>query len=758
MNILPRIKGFTPVEEKCPLLAVAPDGVTTITKGGVRARIVELDGCDTGGLDAEVIEAMFQERKMAFDGLPRTVDVLYQGHRVKRSKDAAEEAYSVPMAQAIGEAWGRQFRTSFRTRHFLVLTTARGDLGDQLATLFDRTASGATDEDLRLLAEGTERIMEQLRSYGPRLLSGDEIATYWGWMLSGRHVQRRTGPLGLLDGVLTDTDLLWPKGKRHQVYRATRTRYSAWLIVKAPAPTSDHGFIESLYKINRELSVYQSFKATDKQAVLKEIDDYRKNVLAWARAGDIILDELSELEQRIQADEISMIRHRFAVEVFGDSEADLEQAVKEVTNTIESWSFPVARESVNQEVLFWSRFPGAHEWNPRIRSVTSENAAHFAPFSTVGEGLDSCSWGDAPVTLLKTPQGTEYSFVFHASRDKEALGHTIVIGGAGSGKTTFISFLESQCLKYPGFRALNFDRLRGMEVYTRLHDGIYMDVVDGLNTNPLQLEETAENKMFLTRWLPMITGASEEEAENVIRQLYLLPKQERTLANIRDAFGLKKEGSARAALERWLPAGSLGGFFSADKDALEFDRPVVTLDMTTLLDTPEILAPLAAYLVHKMLQVGRREGGFAVFVDELPKYLKSSFAANIEMMLQEIRKIDGVFIGAAQSADAILEYEKAPVFLNNVATYVLFPEPRAKAEHYIKGLGLTEQEFNWIKKHKGGRQVLIKRREGASVVVDVDLSGMGRYVRGFASGADSVRRLNELRRERDDWKEAFLGR
>ena len=347
MSILPRIKGFTPVEEKCPILAIAEDGITTITKGGTRARIIELDGCDTGGLDDEIIEAMFQERKMAFDQMPRTVDMLYQGHRVKRSKDATDEAYSVTMAQDIAEAWGRQFRTSFKTRHFIVLTTAKGDLGDQLTTLFDQGGS-ATDEDLRLLGEASERLIEQLRQYGPRLLSGDEIATYWGWMLSGRHVQRRAGPHGLLDGVLTDTDLLWPKGKRHQIYRATRTRYSAWLIIKAPAPTTDHGFIESLYKINREISIYQGFKATDKNNILKEIDDYRKNVLAWARAGDIILDELEELEQRVQADEISMLRHRFAVEVFGESETDLENAVKEVAKYFSGRAF-LGRMSGTQE-------------------------------------------------------------------------------------------------------------------------------------------------------------------------------------------------------------------------------------------------------------------------------------------------------------------------------------------------------------------------------------------------------------------------
>jgi type IV secretory pathway VirB4 component len=35
--------------------------------------------------------------------------------------------------------------------------------------------------------------------------------------------------------------------------------------------------------------------------------------------------------------------------------------------------------------------------------------------------------------------------------DKEALGNTIIIGGTGSGKTTFASFLLAQSMKYKKF-------------------------------------------------------------------------------------------------------------------------------------------------------------------------------------------------------------------------------------------------------------------------------------------------------------------
>lgn len=102
-----------------------------------------------------------------------------------------------------------------------------------------------------------------------------------------------------------------------------------------------------------------------------------------------------------------------------------------------------------------------------------------------------------------------------------------------------------------------------------------------------------------------------------------------------------------------------------------------------------------------------------MFVDELPRYLASPvFAPKIEMMLQEIRKTDGVFVGAAQSVESVLNSPSADKFLSNIETYVFFPEPRASRESYIDTLGLNQQEFHWLTQGARPREVLVKRKAG----------------------------------------------
>jgi type IV secretory pathway VirB4 component len=291
--------------------------------------------------------------------------------------------------------------------------------------------------------------------------------------------------------------------------------------------------------------------------------------------------------------------------------------------------------------------------------------------------------------------------------------------------------------------------------------GDYLDIMDGLEVNPLTLPDDAESRAFLSNWFQVLTGKTDDAAllaiDSAIRQNFLLDRKDRSLPNIAEAFGLPGEGTIRASLQRWI-TGQFATFFTADRDAMDFTRQIVGIDMTTLLDLPEVLAPLSYYLFHKLLIQARGKGGYAVFVDELPRYLaNTAFAPKIDMMLQELRKTDGVFIGAAQSIDSVINSPSADKFLTNIETYLLFPEPRARREHFLgDGLRLNDQEYLWLTQTHRPREVLVKRKSGESTVLNVDLSPLGEFLQVFNSSADAVAELNQLRRERHDWQAAYL--
>lgn len=757
---------FTEVEEKNALLRVLGDRQTTLTKGGKLARIIELRGKDYSGMESEVVRSLYQGRKMWLDKVPGNMMIFTQSHRVRTTREIGGERYSIPLAGKIAAKWAENFTESFRTRHYLIICTAVDNLVEKVGLLAE---GGGQEELYRALDDYTKEALVKLKEYSPRVLTGDDVSSYWAWLYSGKHTTRKLPASGWLDDILITADVKFPRGKRYGIYSGDTERYSSMLYIAGPGNFTDPRFLEGLFRLHHEFSIWQILRRVDKQAALSEVEDRRRNTVAFKTAGDVIMAELHELETRLQADELTLQRHKFVIEVVADSLPELEKGVIEVRSVIENQGFGVKRESRNHEAHFWSRFPEFDKRapsgppNPRERSLTSENAAHFSTFASAGEGLDACSWGDFPVTHFKTPQGSEFAFTFHGSPAKKWPGHTLVIGGNNSGKTTIISFLLAMSTKYPNFRAFVFDRLHGLEVFTRMMGGDYLDIIDGLNVNPLSLPDDAENRAFLSNWFQVLTGKSDDAAKLVIdgaiRQNFKLEdRKERTLTNLAEAFGLPIEGSVRAALQLWI-TGQYSTFFTAERDAMDFSQQIVGIDMTTLLDLPDVLAPLSYYLFHKLLIQARDKGGYAVFVDELPRYLaNAAFAPKIDMMLQELRKTDGVFIGAAQSIDTVLSSPSADKFLTNIETYLLFPEPRARREHYRgeNGVRLNDQEYLWLTQTHRPREVLVKRKNGESTVLNVDLSPLGEYLNVFNSSADAVADLNQLRRERHDWQEAFL--
>lgn len=106
------------------------------------------------------------------------------------------------------------------------------------------------------------------------------------------------------------------------------------------------------------------------------------------------------------------------------------------------------------EAAYWSQLVGNFAWRARPAPITSLNFAAFSPFHTFPAGSASGNhWGDA-IALLKTNARSPYFFNFH----KGDLGHTLIIGPSGGGKTVLLNFLMAQAEK-TGARQISSTRI-----------------------------------------------------------------------------------------------------------------------------------------------------------------------------------------------------------------------------------------------------------------------------------------------------------
>jgi type IV secretion system protein VirB4 len=102
--------------------------------------------------------------------------------------------------------------------------------------------------------------------------------------------------------------------------------------------------------------------------------------------------------------------------------------------------------------------------------------------------------------------------------------------------------------------------------------------------------------------------------------------------------------------------------------------------------------------------------------------------------------------------------------LNQCQTVFLFANPNADKESYCKLFNLTDDQWAFIKgtsKNAPKRSVLVKRiapDNNEAVILDIDLSCLGSYLKFYRSGTESVQLVNRLQKQfgREGWREPYL--
>ncbi len=775
----------TTKESMTPLIGISPDGITQLKDGNI-ARVIEFSGKDYTGIPDDLEEYLSKKRQMLFDNTSNNLVFMFQTHRLKEDFENQEHKFSVEIAKEIAKKRSANFQKAYITKHFLIITPAKNPIQTLIKNLTQSFGTKASNNALalkveRLLNETTTKIINDFKEFGAHELKGDQLISYYNFLLNHKKITLKMPKSGIFNDLLEGSDVKFLK--KHQIYDGVKTVYSGWFSIKKPDEFIGINFVSDICQAQIDFSIYQNFFPISKEKGLKAVSDKLNNALSFIKNADYITQELDELKSQLQADNLSLIGHTFAVEVFGKSTEDLEENMSVLESRMQSFGFQFTRENTNKECLFWSRLPGHQDLNIRKKNITSANAASFIPLSRSGEGFNTCRWGSGSVAAFPTSDNTPYQFIFHEDESDSSLGNTLVVGGTGLGKTTLISFLISQCFKYENFKAICFDRMQGMKIFTDTHKGIYIneETLRRKGFNPLLLPYSEANRIFVNNWLELLlnikTDEDKAELANATRILFDQKKEDKTTSFfLKDLaatqLGLGGAGSIRNRLEKWLPNGNYGGFFNASKDSMDLNNPLTSFDMSNILNNQEIVAPMVSYIFHKLFNLideSEENHSIAIFTDELNRYIESPlFASMVSFLLEEIRKRNGIFIGAVQTPNRILDDQIATKFLTNIATMIFFPDARAIDYYYMDvptpeggkkpNFNLTQPEFDFIKK-PNNRQILVKKRSGESIILNTDLTNIGKYLRCFNSEQGQIKKLASIQKKQpnyNEWIRQFL--
>lgn len=549
---------------------------------------------------------------------------------------------------------------------------------------------------------------------------------------------------------------------------------------------TEPGILNSLMYLDCEYIVTHSFSFIPKRLGQEYLEKQQKQLQNSDDGAVSQIEEMSIAINDLLAGEFAMGEYHFSMIVFGDSIDDVRRNTADAITGFTEMGFVPAVISTATDAAFYAQLPGNWFYRPRIANLTSRNFAGLCSFHNFGRGKrDGNPWGQA-LTMLKTQGGQPFYFNFHATKeeedsfDKKPLGNTRIIGQSGAGKTVLMTFLLTQAQKYSagssvGFSTVFLDKDRGAELAIRAAGGTYFALQNGhpSGMNPFQLEPTESNKLFLqafvkklvTMGAKSVSTADEQRIAKAVNSVMGMPQRLRNLTTVsqnitQGSAREEREDSIIRRLSKWLRGNQYGWVFDNDNDIIDFaGNNNFGFDGTDFLDNPDICSPISMYLLYRMESVidGRR---FIYFMDECWKWINddefSEFANNKQLT---IRKQNGLGVFATQMPSSLLESPNASALVQQTATEIYLPNPKADFDEYIKGFKVSEAEFEIIKNLDVDSRMFLVKQGLQSALVKLDLAGMGEELAILSGSTDDIELADSIRQEvgdnPSDWMPVF---
>ena len=753
------------------------DDVTLETRDGMLMQTIRLGGLLFETADTEELNYRAELRDAMLRAIGTSRFAIYH-HVVRRKAEAMLEAdFPDAFSKLLDERWRARLAGKQMFVNELFLTVVRRPMQGRTG-LIDRlrgfAARSVTDSkaafaaELRALDAASGALVASLGNYTPRLLSvyetpdghRSEPLEFLSYLFNGD-----MRPVGLPHGDLGHhlpfrrVSFGQEAFELGSVGSLPRTFGAVVSIKDYPAQTLP-GMFDELYRMPFEMTVSQSFAFVERGAALGRMNLALRRMKSTEDEALSLRDELARAKDDVAAARAGFGEHHSTIAIRAESLDALDTQVAEVTAVLADLGIVAVREDIALEPAFWAQFPGNFKYVARKGMVSTRNFAGLASLHNFPVGRPGGNhWGEA-VTLFETTAAGPYFFNFHA----QDLGNFTVIGPSGSGKTVVLNFLLAQARKFSP-RIVFFDKDRGAELFIRAIGGQYdrlrPDAPSGLN--PLQIEDTPTNRQFLIEWLTLLAGGADtpeiEQIKDAIDANFAQLRERRRLRFLVELFrghARPKSGDLYSRMRPWWGNGERAWLFDNEIDRTDLSAQTVGFDMTAILDDPVARTPALLYFFHRVEQ--RLDGTPAIIVvDEGWKALDDDvFVRRIKDWEKTIRKRNGIVGFATQSAQDALESRIASAIVEQAATQIFMINPKARAEDYIDGFGLTPHEYELVRTLPDNSHCFLIKHGNESVVARLNLSGEKDLLTILSGREATVRIFDELSEAAGSDPEAWM--
>ncbi|WP_202295489.1 conjugal transfer protein TrbE [Mesorhizobium sp. 131-2-1] len=620
-------------------------------------------------------------------------------------------------------------------------------------------------EILRAFVDRTERVLSLLDGFMPECLWLDDVETLTylhSTVSTKRHRVRVPETPVYLDALLADEPLtggLEPRlGDQH---------LRVLTIIGFPTATTP-GLLDELnrlafpYRWSTRAILLDKVDATKLltkirrqwfakrksiAAILKEVMTNEASVLMDTDASNKAADADMAL-QELGADMSGLAYVTATIAVWDANPRLADEKLRLAEKVIQGRDFTAMVETVNAVDAWLGSLPGHAYANVRQPPLSTLNLAHMIPLSAMWAGPERDEhFGSPPLLYGKIEGSTPFRLSLHV----DDVGHTLVVGPTGAGKSVLLALMALQFRRYPRSQVFTFDFGGSIRAATLSMGGDWHDLGGELtegaqasvSLQPLARVHDPYERAWAADWIVAILAREgihinpdvKEHIWTALTSLASAPVAERTLTGL---SVLLQANPLKQALRSYCIGGPHGRLLDAEAEHLGA-ASVQAFEIEGLVGTGAAPAVLT-YLFHR---IGDRLDGrpTLLIIDEGWLALDDEgFAGQLREWLKTLRKKNASVIFATQSLSDIDDSDIAPAIIESCPTRLLLPNERAiepQITAIYRRFGLNDRQIEILARATPKRDYYCQSRRG-NRLFELGLSEIGMALCAASSKTDQA--------------------
>ena len=424
------------------------------------------------------------------------------------------------------------------------------------------------------------------------------------------------------------------------------------------------------------------------------------------------------------------VSHTACVIVRGESLAEVNERAGRVRKVFAHRGFVTVLETANATEALLGSYPGHGHYNVRRVPIRSDYVTRVMPLSRTypGPAENPCKLypDHSPVLFYaRTSEHVPFRFCPFVGQ----VGHTIIVGPTGSGKSILMGYEGYRHQQYENARTVMFDNGNSFALLCEAMGGTRYEIGgDGVGFQPLRGIVDPEERRWAADWVASlvqlqggeVTPTRRRHITETLDHMASRAQHNPEYLTMRELEVQLQDRALKDAIAPYAGSGALGDLLNASTDRMAEERFQV-FELSSIIGlSPELVTPLLLYIFHRVGQQLDASRPTFVGADEFFLLAAKSEVGRAYCLeaLRTYRKYNAYMTIATQDAGDLVPTGRGDdlaAVLNSCRTRIYLPNPDAlepvQFEAYLEH-GLNEREIREVADAVPQRDYVVRQPDG----------------------------------------------